>query len=335
MAQPSDSGAQPPTADAESRFVQGRKALAEAGSFEAFDRAAGEIEAAAADGHTEALFLLATMEAVGAGRARNWSKALDYLAEAATRGAEHARSQLRLLARLSDPVARAHEDWKGIAAGVDVPELLRAPAPEPLSEQPRLRLFRSFARAEECRWLVDRMRPRLRRAMVYDKSTGEGVEKDYRNNSAAELPLQDMDVVTALVRARISTATRLPEFIFEIPQIMHYQVGEEFKPHHDFLDPNEPGFAIDHARRGQRMGTFLIFLNEDFEGGETEFPKAGLSVRGRTGDALFFANVTRDGKPDPLTLHAGRPPTSGEKWILSQWIRERPPPGSTAPAARG
>lgn len=335
MALPSPPSAEAAPADVEARFARGRQALAEAGSFEAFDRAAAEIEAAAADGHIEALFLLATMEAIGAGRARNWTKALDYLAEAATRGSEDARSQLRFLARTNDAAARAHEDWKAIAAGVDVPELLRAPAPEPLSEHPRLRLFRGFARAEECRWLIDRMRPRLRRARVYDKTTGEAVEKDYRNNSAAEMPLQDMDVVTALVRARISTATRLPEFIFEIPQIMHYQVGEEFKPHHDFLDPNEPGFAIDYGRRGQRMGTFLIFLNEDFEGGETEFPKAGLSVRGRTGDALFFANVTRDGKPDPLTLHAGRPPTSGEKWILSQWIRERPPAGSTAPAARG
>ena len=83
------------------------------------------------------------------------------------------------------------------------------------------------------------------------------------------------------------------------------------------------------------MGTFLLFLNEEFEGGETTFPAAGLSFRGRTGDALFFANVTRDGRPDPLTLHAGRPPTSGEKWILSQWIRERPPAGSVvAPASR-
>ena len=82
------------------------------------------------------------------------------------------------------------------------------------------------------------------------------------------------------------------------------------------------------------MGTFLVFLNEDFEGGETEFPKAGIAFRGRTGDGLFFANVTRDGRPDPLTLHAGRPPTRGEKWILSQWIRERPPSeAAAAPSA--
>ena len=110
-----------------------------------------------------------------------------------------------------------------------------------------------------------------------------------------------------------------------MPQVMHYSVGQEFRPHHDFLDPQQPGPAADIARRGQRIGTFLLYLNGDFEGGETEFPRAGISNRGDTGDALFFTNVTRDGRPDPLTLHAGLPPTRGEKWILSQWIRDRTP----------
>jgi hypothetical protein len=113
---------------------------------------------------------------------------------------------------------------------------------------------------------------------------------------------------------------------------MQYAVGQEFRPHHDFLDPNQPGTAADLARRGQRVATFLIFLNDDFEGGETAFPKAGISHRGRTGDALFFANITPDGAPDPLTLHAGKPPTSGEKWIFSQWIRDRSPAMPSGPA---
>ena len=62
-------------------------------------------------------------------------------------------------------------------------------------------------------------------------------------------------------------------------------------------------------------------------------PKAGIAFRGRTGDGLFFANVLSNGQPDLLTLHTGRPPTSGEKWILSQWIRDRPP--AETGAARG
>jgi hypothetical protein len=41
---------------------------------------------------------------------------------------------------------------------------------------------------------------------------------------------------------------------------------------------------------------------------------------------LLFANVDAATRaPDPLTLHAGLPPTRGEKWIFSQWIRDRSP----------
>jgi hypothetical protein len=135
-----------------------------------------------------------------------------------------------------------------------------------------------------------------------------------------------MDVVVEILRARISAATRLPVPIFEPTQVLHYAVGERFKPHHDFLDINVPGFA-DHIRRfGQRIATVLVYLNGDYQGGETVFPKIGLSYRGRTGDALFFTNVDRSGHGDPLTMHAGTPPTSGEKWVFSQWIRDRLPP---------
>ena len=39
----------------------------------------------------------------------------------------------------------------------------------------------------------------------------------------------------------------------------------------------------------------------------------------------MFANVDLNGAPDRLTLHTGCSPTRGEKWLLSQWIRDRTP----------
>jgi prolyl 4-hydroxylase len=69
--------------------------------------------------------------------------------------------------------------------------------------------------------------------------------------------------------------------------------------------------------------TVLVYLNDDLEGGETEFLQLGLRHRGRKGDALMFRNVDAEGQPDRRTLHAGRPPTQGEKWLLSVWIRDR------------
>lgn len=318
--------------EAGAQFTLGADLLARADSFDMFARGAALVAAAARNGHAEAMFTLATLEAVGAGRPRNWVRAFDRLERAAELGSAEAGEQLRLLSSTgSAPIAAAADDkamaWSSLRERISAEKLLQVPHPLALSEQPRLRVFERFAHPAECEWLISRMRPKLGPALVWDEASGSGKIDPVRSNSAVEVSISETDVVLALLRARISAAMRLPEFIFEVPQVMHYKVGQEFRTHHDYLDPQAPGPAADIARRGQRMGTFLIFLNEDFDGGETEFPKAGISYRGRTGDALFFANITPDGRPDPMSVHAGRPPTRGEKWIFSQWIRDRAPAG--------
>ena len=134
-----------------------------------------------------------------------------------------------------------------------------------------------------------------------------------------------MDLVVEAIRVRISVATRLPLPLFEPSQVLHYALGQEFRPHHDYFDPQLPGHAEELRRVGQRIATFLIYLNDGYTGGETTFPRAKFSFRGNSGNALFIANVERSGRPDPMTLHSGAPPISGDKWIFSQWIRDKRP----------
>jgi hypothetical protein len=38
-------------------------------------------------------------------------------------------------------------------------------------------------------------------------------------------------------------------------------------------------------------------------------------------------NTDETGRPDRRTMHVGLPPTRGEKWLLSQWIRGVPGAG--------
>jgi hypothetical protein len=87
-----------------------------------------------------------------------------------------------------------------------------------------------------------------------------------------------------------------------------------------------PQYADQVRMHGQRAATLLVYLNDAFEGGETDFPRAGVRYRGQTGDAILFHNVDEKGAVDPQTLHAGLPPTRGEKWLLSKWMRDRPIP---------
>ena len=288
----------------------------------------GAMLARASDlGSAEADLLLATIEAMGAGRPQSWDRAFDRLQRAAERGSASARAQLALLCR--DPAFAAETEgadtWLRMRRKIDIAALATAPPKRSLSDSPRIRVVDGFATEAECEWVVERARDRLQPAMVVDQRTGLYKRHDDRTNSAVELHLREMDVVLQVLRTRIGAATNLPVPVFEPPQVMRYTVGEEFKPHFDFLTDAEEGWAAQMRRFGQRIATFLLFLNDEFDGGETDFPSARISHRGRKGDAIFWANVDTNGNPDRLTFHAGRPPTRGEKWILSQWIRDRTP----------
>jgi prolyl 4-hydroxylase len=67
----------------------------------------------------------------------------------------------------------------------------------------------------------------------------------------------------------------------------------------------------------------LVYLSDDYEGGETRFERTGLAYRGRAGDALLFRNADAGGRPDPMSLHYGRPVARGVKYLASRWIRAK------------
>ena len=121
----------------------------------------------------------------------------------------------------------------------------------------------------------------------------------------------------------MANAVGLPLRHLEAATILHYAPGEEISDHFDFIDPHAPNYRQQIARGGQRVVTFLVYLNDNYAGGETAFPRLDLCYKATRGDALFFVNVQSDGQPNLQTLHAGRPPQA-EKWIVSQFMRNAP-----------
>jgi len=51
----------------------------------------------------------------------------------------------------------------------------------------------------------------------------------------------------------------------------------------------------------------------------------GMKIKGNVGDAVLFHNCdAATGAPDKSSLHAGLSVTTGQKWLLSNWYREKP-----------
>jgi hypothetical protein len=291
---------------------------------------------AADRGSAQACALLAVLAGAGVCRPQGWEAALDYLQRSAEAGWRPAQQQLVLLSASQpephgerEASARSGDSWQRMRLAIDVDSWITSPPKHLLSESPRIRKIESFASASVCAWLIERAAGKLRAARTYDMETGEGVVAVSRTNTETDFNIVESDLVLILLRARISAATGLPTTVMELTKVLHYDVGEHFAPHFDFIDPATPGLASEVASRGQRLATFLLYLNDDYEGGETDFPTIDLHHRGRRGDALLFANVDLAGKPDRRTLHAGLAPTKGRKWLLSQWIRDRVPAART------
>jgi len=261
------------------------------------------IKAAAASGDGEAQSICAALAAQDDALDDHWSVALRYLNSAAENGMAPARRELAIV-------------------GADFPSLL-APKPfEFMSRDPRILVGRGFASAPECDWLVEMARPRTVAAQLYDPHTGKGFEsRNIRDNSAAAFGILETGILLCAMRSRLKASLALDGHHFEPLMVLHYETGQQFAPHFDFIDPDQPGLHEDIAQKGQRVATLLIYLNDDFTGGETAFAKLGCSFKGGKGDALMFWNIDEEGRPDRRMLHAGMPPLSGEKWVLSQWIR--------------
>lgn len=282
---------------------------------------------AVAANEPDALSVMATLKGAGAWTSQSWDESLDLLERAAVLGSQDAREQLCLLAGNTTLTAgtRGGEGgealWKALRESVDLRKFVTPEPPRQVNDIPRIWLTDSFADPALCRWMIGRGQGKFKPALMFDGKQSSAL--DSRTCSDFVFDIVDSGVVMLLLRVRISGVTSIPIPNMEPPQIFHYSVGQEIKPHYDFLYDGGRGYGPEGKYQGDRLATFLMWLNDDYEGGELEFTKVGYRCRGKSGDGVFFASQ-RDGKPDKQSLHAAKPVTKGEKYILSQWIHDRP-----------
>ncbi len=285
---------------------------------------------AARAGHAEGALRLATLAALGAHVPQSWSTAFGLLALAAERDSESARGQLRTLARHAPQPGDGAAGWRKLVEGIDLRPWLAPPGNTTLSPEPLVRVFPNFVTDEVCAWLIECARPNLKRALIYDPVGGKDKTDEMRTNSAAGFDLVQADVVQALVQTRMSVTAGIPVTHLEGPTVLHYAPGEQITNHYDFVNPRIANYAEEIAQRGQRIATFLVYLNDDYEGGETDFPDLGLRYHGAKRGGILFTNALPNGDADLRMVHAGRPPRDREKWLMSQFIRNRAVLGTRA-----
>jgi len=257
-------------------------------------------ERAAALGDAMSAGITRAFIAGGVGGLADWPRAIGML-KAAAADDHSAAAQLQLIEAMDlGPAGEPLDDA----------------AFEILSDAPDVRLFPELFTPAECGYLVELVEPMLKPSVVIDPRTGKEIAHPVRTSSAAGFPFTEENPAIHALNRRLAAASGTDVRAGEPLQVLRYATGEQYHEHSDAL----PGVAPSQ----QRILTFLVYLDEDYEGGETEFPRVGLKVRGRPGDGLLFRNASSDGQPDPRAIHAGLPVTRGAKHVASRWIRAAP-----------
>lgn len=204
------------------------------------------------------------------------------------------------------------------------PPVPPCPAAERLCESPEILRLDGFLSRVECDYAIGKAAPLLAPSRVADESGGGWRPDPWRTSLTASIYPLDRDLVLHALDLRIAAASGFPPAHGEMLSVLAYAPGQEYRPHFDAFDETSTVCARELRQSGQRAATFLVALADRFEGGETVFPRLGLSFRGRAGDALVFRNLDDAGRREPRALHAGLPVRSGVKWLASKWLRERP-----------
>ncbi|MGL4314176.1 MAG: prolyl hydroxylase family protein [Sphingomonas sp.] len=203
--------------------------------------------------------------------------------------------------------------------GAPIVARLSATAGVQRTPSPKLTLFqyRGFLSAAECAPFITRIDEQRRPSTVSDYNGDAG----FRTSETCDIPRDDPASIA--LDLKIAALTGLDPAYGEPLQGQRYAVGQEFKQHTDYFEPNGVDYQLYCGVHGQRTWTVMIYLNEPIAGGATRFKAIDKIFQPETGKLLAWDNRRADGTPNPATLHAGMKVRAGAKYVLTKWFRER------------
>jgi len=176
-----------------------------------------------------------------------------------------------------------------------------------------------FLNPTECDQMVEIIQSKSYPSTVVS-DYGDKVDENYRTSSTCDLGVLD-DPFVADIDRRICAIMGINSSYSEIIQGQIYEIGQEFKVHTDTFEGT--AFEEHTKERGQRTYTFMIYLNDVEEGGETEFPELNLVLKPKKGMAVIWNDLNEDGSINYSTAHHAHPVKKGQKVVITKWFRSK------------
>jgi prolyl 4-hydroxylase len=192
--------------------------------------------------------------------------------------------------------------------------------------------FHSFLSNVECDAIINFSNKKgMKKSKVYSQTNNGTSLINLDSRISEQLWLSDNDTnedyeiqkIVNKIHTLNESITKIPKINQENIQVVKYNKGGFYKEHYDACSYDAEKCKNMNNNSGQRITTLLIYLNDNFEGGETKFTheKVKLNVKPEKGMAILFYNVSSKDNDivHPLSLHTGSELLSGEKWICNVW----------------
>ena len=178
---------------------------------------------------------------------------------------------------------------------------------------------------EEAKYIIDKATINFYDSLVIDDSTDYSTEGNLDTNTRKSKTswMHKDDPIIYNIMTRIANIVNLPLENAESLQVVKYEPNGYFKHHHDSCCYNNNSCVEFTKNGGQRIKTILIYLNDDFTEGSTDFPVLNKKIKVPKYCAIVFNPLAKDSnKCHPKALHAGLPVESGIKYVANLWFRE-------------
>ena len=180
-------------------------------------------------------------------------------------------------------------------------------------------LYPDFLSTTICEQLVALIDADAEPSMVYNAGDAK-LHDGFRTSYSCYF--KQSDPIITKIETRLNNVMGIPSSYAESMQGQRYLVGQQFKPHCDFFHTDQDYWEKERNSGGQRTWTAMIFLNEPEQGGHTDFPTLGFSIKPQVGMLLMWNNMKLDGTENHATLHAGMPVVEGVKYVITKWYRQ-------------
>jgi 2OG-Fe(II) oxygenase superfamily len=160
-----------------------------------------------------------------------------------------------------------------------------------------------------------------KRALVHPTSN-TNIKSDVRTNSNLSLDSTWKNTKNEAMNMAGELCDRIVEKVYEglneygkkfypnvkpVPQymvVLKYQTGQEYKQH------------VDAGNNNNRMVSMVMYLNDEYEGGNIEFPFMHFDLKPPANSMIFFPS-------NYAYAHIAHPVKTGTKYAVVQWIEEK------------